>query len=188
MAYLVCSQCGGKALAVSTRCPRCQTPFPRVEDRTPPAPKSLRVPILIAAGILVIVTGGYALWRAQNDKGAEPIASPAVSIAPAEPPPDTAGPPVAATTNAPPSDQNSPALVPPPAPARSDSVPWERAIVRSDVNLRTTASRDSESLRILRINQPVELGAFQEGWRQVRVGTLSGWADPRHFEIVPRKR
>jgi len=69
-----------------------------------------------------------------------------------------------------------------------DSGRWERAIVRSDVNLRKTASRDGESLRILRIDQPVELGQFQEGWRQVRLGTLVGWADPRHFEVIPRKR
>jgi len=77
MAYLVCSQCGGKALAVSTRCPRCQTPFPRIEDRTPPAPRSLRVPIVIAGAILVVVAGGYALWLTQNRTSLEPIAAPA---------------------------------------------------------------------------------------------------------------
>lgn len=205
MAYLVCSQCGGKALAVSTRCPRCQAPFPRVEDRTPPAPKSLRVPLLIAAGILAVVAGGYALWLTQNGKHVEPVAAPAAPAPRAvaqEPLADTAGAGVRAATDTSrglaPAVSTAPAtspvpsapapVAPPNSAAPGDSVRWERAIVRSDVNLRKTAGRDGELLRVLRIDQPVELGAFQEGWRQVRVGTLIGWADPRNFEIVPRRR
>lgn len=218
MAYLVCSQCGGKALAVSSRCPRCQTPFPRLEDRTPPAPKSRRVPILIAGAIVVAVAGGYALWLVQNGKRPEPVTAAATSAAVNMSAADSAGNearPAAETTTVPVSSTaaalTSPnAAVPPaaastsiatprppvvtvqpltaPASASGDSLRWERAIVRSDVNLRKTASRAGESLRVLRIDQPVELGGYQEGWRQVRIGTMIGWADPRHFEIAPRKR
>ena len=216
MAYLVCSQCGGKALAVSSRCPRCQTPFPRVEDRTPPAPKSVKLPVLITGAILVVVAGGYALWLSQNGKQhVEPVAAPTASTTAEAPVLDSAnalrtmtdtGKGLASSAQtaasplvAPVTQAAAPAAVSPappvtsasqatPATAVGDSVRWERAIVRNDVNLRRTASRDGESLKVLRIDQPVELGAFQEGWRQVRLGTMIGWADPRHFEIVPKKR
>jgi len=202
MAYLVCSQCGGKALAVSTRCPRCQTPFPRVEDRTPPAPRSLRVPIVIAGAILVIVGGGYALWLTQNGKPVDVIVVPTASAPTDQPVSDSSGNSAGGTAKTAGDTVQGPVAAPPvavsPAPAAvtpaatpvipGDPVRGGRAVVRGDVNLRKTASRDGESLRILRIDQPVELGPFQEGWRQVRLGSVVGWADPRHFEVIAKRR
>jgi hypothetical protein len=96
MAYITCSNCGAKALAVASRCPRCQHPFPTREEQRAsmpvrkPAPKA---PWYLAGLVLLLGAGGYVAWSTAKKAAADRKAAAAriVPVEPAPAPDTTAG-------------------------------------------------------------------------------------------------
>ena len=188
MAYLHCSACGAKALAVASRCPQCQHPFPSPEERLLARPPAAQAPWFIAGLILIVMAGGFATWQWQKNAGKSEIVIPVKItgiqqktesvVTPTPVLPDTTS---ASITGQ--ADTNTA-----PAPSESNVVRWERGVVKIGVNLRASPNKSSKVLLVLVPDDVVMLGDMLPGWRKVRVDDLTGWLDPRHVAIRPRKR
>jgi uncharacterized protein YgiM (DUF1202 family) len=64
----------------------------------------------------------------------------------------------------------------------TDSIVWTAVVARTWVNVRNSASRDSEVVGVIKPASRALLGTGRSGWRQVRSPDISGWVDPRHFD------
>lgn len=65
----------------------------------------------------------------------------------------------------------------------TDSTRWEPAVARTWVNIRNDAGRSGDVVGVIKPASRAMLGATgRAGWRQVRSGDTTGWADSRLFE------
>lgn len=64
----------------------------------------------------------------------------------------------------------------------TDSIVWTAVVARTWVNVRISASRDSDVVGVIKPASRALLGTGRSGWRQVRSPDISGWVDPRHFD------
>jgi len=94
----------------------------------------------------------------------------------------------AAATSTTPPPVAAPAAISPAAdedrpPPASYAGPWTRAVARSWVNVRGTASIDAAIVGVVTPNARVELGDVRGGWRRVRSAGVQGWADASFFAV-----
>jgi hypothetical protein len=64
----------------------------------------------------------------------------------------------------------------------TDSIVWTSVVARTWVNVRNSASRDSEVVGVIKPSSRALLGTGRAGWRRVRSPEVNGWVDPRHFD------
>jgi hypothetical protein len=92
MAYIICSNCGAKALIVASRCPSCQHPFPSREERerasAPVRKQAPKAPWFILGLVVLLGAGGWIAWSTKKKADADKLAA-AAQIIPVEPLPDT---------------------------------------------------------------------------------------------------
>jgi len=136
----------------------------------------------------------------ETDPGQAPVeasAAEAPAQAPASAPaqarasaPAQARAPTPAPVSAPASAQPEPARTTPaaPAPAPQVSAPsteggWVQAVARTFVNVRTAPGSDSEVQGVVPENAVVLLGDARGAWRQVRAGSVAGWAWEPLFRV-----
>jgi hypothetical protein len=62
------------------------------------------------------------------------------------------------------------------APVRPDEGGWVQAVARTFVNVRSAPGSDSEVQGVVPENAVVFLGDARGAWRQVRAGSVAGWA------------
>lgn len=148
-------------------------------DMTPPPPPASLPPAAVADEI---------------DPGQAPVEASAAEAAPAEAPvepsADEAPAQARASTPAPASAQPEPArtTLAAPAPAPEVSAPssegaWVQAVARTFVNVRNAPGSDSEVQGVVPENAVVLLGDARGAWRQVRAGSVAGWAWEPLFRV-----
>lgn len=207
MAYIECPQCGQKALAVATRCPRCSYGFvqQRLTRGERYVEKKHRMPVWVGGGVVVLAVVFLAV---RGNEGTGRITVPPVSSGLEEAPavqasaPDSdvadsvieaGNPAVSAVVEidsiTPPALDTAPLVVatpslqvPTPAVATSDEVRF----AQTWVNVRSGRSGTAEAVRILDPGERVEVDSLRLGWFRISIeGHPLGYVDRSLLGPVP---
>jgi hypothetical protein len=198
MAYIECPQCGQKALAVATRCPRCSYGF--VQHRMTRGERHVvrkhRVPVWIGGGVVVLAVVFLAV---RGNEGSGRITVPPVSSGLEQAPPVVAARPDSASTalattaddtavstvveidsSDPGPLDTAPLMVAtnPRAPDQSRPVSGEFRYAQTWVNVRAGRSGTAEAVRILDPGEQVEVDSLRRGWYRISIdGRPVGYVD-----------
>ena len=189
MAYIVCPECGQRALSVATRCPRCAHEFP-----AHPLRRSVRKsgldnlrPGLIGAGAIIAVVVIFAVVRHQGDSSAvvvPPVTAPLNSLppVPSQPALDT----LASTGDSSRPDASARSVAPTqPAAWRPEGEQMER-YATTWVNVRGEPSPGAPPVRVLRPGQAVLIDSLRKGWYRVSVdGRALGYVYSTYLDTIP---
>ena len=199
MSYRVCTNCGQKALAIATRCPRCNSAFAEQTPPEVPAPPPRRFPIVpVVAGLAVVIVAGLAIRQLTvRGRALEPpsvVASeaaqappPAVAADSAAAPPtlitDTAAQVVLTKTAEPSAPPPTARQSEPKSPSRSTSTSaaaGEFRYASTWVNVRSDRKSSAPVVRILLPGEVVRVDSLKVGWyRVVSDGQAAGYVDRR---------
>lgn len=187
-------------------CPACDSLVPRDAERCRWCDEELggrlsaRTRSGIAAGFVLLLAGGWAFADSRSSdvvtlSAPKSEALPSVDVASPPPPttlppaasrsPSTAAPPATAAARTPTAPPTAPTPATTPAPTRvlatpvpapSDDGGWVQAVARTFVNVRSAPGSDSEVQGVVPENAVVFLGDARGAWRQVRAGSVAGWA------------
>ncbi len=202
MAYIECPQCGQKALAVATRCPRCSYGF--IQHRLIRGERHRehkhRLPVWLGGGAVVLAIVFLAV---RGNEGSGRITVPPVSSGLEQGPadlavvPDSTSPSLAneadtaAVSTVVEIDSSNPAVLdtaplvvaalPPssaPAADPSTAFSWEFKYAQTWVNVRARRSGTADAVRILDPGERVGVDSLRLGWYRISIdGRPLGYVD-----------
>ena len=190
MPYILCPNCGQKALKIATRCPHCGHAFEGRLWQTPargPGRRQIAAGLMLAVALVVLMVVSVVRREQVGTAGTSPAPPPAG--APDSPPPSP--PPVAAVESAesaPPIDSTPPidsapstadtVTAPAPAPSGPAIVGGELRHASTWVNVREARSFTASVVRVLAPGDTIRVDSLMLGWYRVLAdGRTLGYVD-----------